>query len=251
MRPGSTGHLPLAPPEHAPALPLCAGHGRRAFPSRRRGTRDQRLGGRRRIHHPQPRVDPPDSIDRLDTPTHGHGAGSGVGAVRHGRIAESWDCPAAAALSADAEKRGSGFQQRGLQLTRSGLRVRGGGDRPHHDHPFGARRQGLGKGLGVDTADGEPRPGRRRFRGRAHQIQSGGRTPRFGRGRPHRARAEIVEVLLTRGQPGLLPIMGGPPEHHLGAEDLAGVPGRQILLTQVQHIGARRQRDIGTIVDRE
>jgi hypothetical protein len=30
MRPGSTRHLPLAPPEHAPALPLCAGHGRRA-----------------------------------------------------------------------------------------------------------------------------------------------------------------------------------------------------------------------------
>lgn len=45
--------------------------------------------------------------------------------------------------------------------------------------------------------------------------------------------------------------MGGPPEHHIRAEDLAGVPGRQILLTQMQHIGTRRQRDIGTIVDRE
>ncbi len=45
--------------------------------------------------------------------------------------------------------------------------------------------------------------------------------------------------------------MGGPADHRARADDVARDRQRQVVLAEVQHVGARRQRDVGAVVDRE
>src|SRR5690606_28140589 len=106
----------------------------------------------------------------------------------------------------------------------------------------------LGQTLGVDAADGEPGEGRVRVGGGADQVHTGGLAAGFGGGRPDRAGAEVVDVAVDGGQPGLGAVVGRAADHHVGAEDAARVGGRQIALAKVQHVDARGQRDVGAVV---
>ena len=45
--------------------------------------------------------------------------------------------------------------------------------------------------------------------------------------------------------------MGGPADHAGRPDDVAGDRQRQVVLAEVQHVGARRQRDVGPVVDRQ
>ena len=45
--------------------------------------------------------------------------------------------------------------------------------------------------------------------------------------------------------------MGGPADHWARADDVACDRQRQVVLAEVQHVGARRKRDVGAVVDRE
>ena len=45
--------------------------------------------------------------------------------------------------------------------------------------------------------------------------------------------------------------MGGPADHRARADDVACDRQRQVVLAEVQHVGARRDRDVGAVVDRE
>ena len=115
------------------------------------------------------------------------------------------------------------------------------------------RRAGLehlGQPLLVDAADREPRlvgasPAAARTRSRP------GRAPaRFGRRRPARTDAEIVDLVLGR-RAALVGVVGGAADHGPVADDVAGHLQRQVVLAQVQHVGAGRAGDVGAVVDRE
>ena len=91
-----------------------------------------------------------------------------------------------------------------------------------------------------------------RFRPAASRTRSrpGARPARFGRGRPARADAEVVD-LFGRCGARLRAVVGGPADHRARADDVARDRQRQVVLAEVQHVGARRTRDVGAVVDRE
>ena len=45
--------------------------------------------------------------------------------------------------------------------------------------------------------------------------------------------------------------MGGAADQRAGADDVAGDRQRQVVLAEMQHVGACRPRDVGPVVDRE
>ena len=70
----------------------------------------------------------------------------------------------------------------------------------------------------------------------------------FGRGRPTRPDAEIVDGLGDR-RGDLLTIVGGPADQRVRADDVARHGQRQVVLAQVQHGGAGGAGDVGAVVD--
>ncbi len=141
--------------------------------------------------------------------------------------------------------------KRTYQGPRSSLRVLGLGDRAHDDDPRRARRRHLLQPGVVDPADREPRPRRRVRGGGPDEVEARGRATRLGRGRPAGAGAEVVDAGLDGAGPGLVEVVGGAADQHVVAEDLPGHRDRQVVLPEVQHVGARGQRDVGAVVHGE
>ena len=110
----------------------------------------------------------------------------------------------------------------------------------------------LGEPVVVDAADREPRPRRRRGRHRADQVEPGRGAARLGRAsastgrrrssrRPASSAAAAVSAALCVER----------PIEHVVADDLAGPGDRQVVLAEVQHVGAGGERDVGAVVDGE
>lgn len=87
--------------------------------------------------------------------------------------------------------------------------------------------------------------------GRAYEVHACGLAAGLGGRGPDRAGAEVVEVAVDGGQARLIAVVGGAPDHHIGADDASCVGGRQVTLAEVQHVRARGQCDIGAVVHRE
>ena len=142
------------------------------------------------------------------------------------------------------------LRERRFQSLRRGPRIVGRRDRPHHHDPACARGEHFRQPLGVDAADREPGlVGVQIGRG-ANQVQSGGRASRLGGRGPARADAEVVHLFGHRGG-DLSLVVGGPADKRARTQDVAGEQQRQVVLAQVQHIGAGRPGDIGAVVDRQ
>ena len=103
---------------------------------------------------------------------------------------------------------------------------------------------------GLSEPDVAARGSGSQFGGGADQVQAGRGAARLGRGRPARTDAEVIDGFGRRGV-HLGELMGGPADQRARTDDVARDRQRQVVLAQVQHVGARRDRDIGAVVDRQ
>ena len=81
------------------------------------------------------------------------------------------------------------------------------------------------------------------------RVQGGVRPAGFGRRRPDRAQAEVVDVGVHGGSGRLHGAVAAQPEQHVGADDPAGGGRRQVPLPDVQHVGTRRNGHVRPVVD--
>lgn len=130
-----------------------------------------------------------------------------------------------------------------------GVRILRFGDGPNDDDPARTRSQHLLQVGVVDAADGEPGAGRPRVGELADRAEGGVRPARFGRCRPNRSEAEIVDSVEACGSRGLGQAVAAESDDHFLTDHAAGRRGREVALTQMQHVRPGGQRNVGAIVD--
>ena len=84
--------------------------------------------------------------------------------------------------------------------------------------------------------------------GVAHQLEADGRAPGLGRGRVDRADADVVDEPRV-DRVDLRRRVGGEPDQHVGADELAHLAHRHVLLADVHAVGAHLARDERAVVD--
>ena len=108
----------------------------------------------------------------------------------------------------------------------------------------------LAESVFVNSSDGEPRLGGIGRRHLPHEIETGGGTTRFGGRRPARPHTEVVDVF-GDGAGRVPDCVGGPADQGPGADDFPSGDQGQVVLTEVQDVGAGRAGDVGAIIDRQ
>ena len=83
-----------------------------------------------------------------------------------------------------------------------------------------------------------------------HECKARGGASRLRRRRPARPDAEIVHLLGHRCD-HLVTVVGGAADQRSRPDDVPRDRQRQVVLTQMQHIGGGRRCDIGPVVDRQ
>src|SRR5262249_44215843 len=128
-----------------------------------------------------------------------------------------------------------------------GFRVGGADQRGDHRDRVGAGGAHVRGGVGGDAADGDDRTGDRGAYG-AHQVEPAcGEGVRLARGSVDRADAEVVGTGRGAGA-GLVEGVRGEADHGVGAEEAAGGGHRQVVLTEVDAVGAGGAGDVRTVV---
>src|SRR5699024_4306908 len=104
-------------------------------------------------------------------------------------------------------------------------------------------------GVEVDASDGEPGTVGLQGRGSLHQLQTRGRAPRLGGGRPGRSHTEVVGPgFLGRGG-GRSYVVVGPSDDRIGPDDVSGHRHRKVALSQVENVRTHGAGDVRAVVD--
>src|SRR5215211_467495 len=128
--------------------------------------------------------------------------------------------------------------------------VGGVGDGADDHDPGGAGGGDLVEVVGGDAADGEPGLGWVEGGDGFDQGGAGGGAAGFGGGGPDGAGDQVIPGF-GGGLGRLGQVVGRAAEEDAGAEDAAGPAEGQVVLAEVEDVGAGGQGDVGPVVDRE
>jgi hypothetical protein len=143
----------------------------------------------------------------------------------------------------------SWFSQPPGEGARRGRGVIGFGDGTHDDYPGGPGSEGVIEPGEGDAADREPGTSRALSCCMGQQPKSGSRASRLGRCCPYRPGAEIVDARFGGCRVGLGGSVSAASDQRVRAQDAPRGRHRQIVLAQVEHVGAGCEGHVGAVVD--